>query len=136
MGRAPAGVGLAARFGDLPGVGVDGADALAVSHAVSEAVDRARRGQGPTLVVASCYRFEGHFAGDLMKYRTEEEAQPWIDRDPLTLWRHRLIGDKILDEESVVQLEQETRSVVDAAFAWAESQPDPETSEAWNDVYA
>jgi TPP-dependent pyruvate/acetoin dehydrogenase alpha subunit len=73
----------AAAYG-IPGVIVDGSDVLAVHGAVREAVDRARRGDGPTLIEAKTYRFEGHFLGDPEPYRTKEEvAQARASRDPL-----------------------------------------------------
>ena len=67
----------------IPSSNVDGMDALAVRDAVSVAAARARGGEGPTLIVAECYRLMGHFSGDSQKYRTREEVQKWRARDPI-----------------------------------------------------
>jgi TPP-dependent pyruvate/acetoin dehydrogenase alpha subunit len=74
-----------------PGWNVDGMDVLAVYEQVQTAVKHARSGDGPSLVVAECFRFEGHFSGDTMAYRDDAVAVAWRDRDPLVLFRKHLI---------------------------------------------
>jgi pyruvate dehydrogenase E1 component alpha subunit len=69
----------------IPGVRVDGFDVLAVYEAATEAVERARRGGGPTLLVTECYRFEGHYAGEPQVYRERAEVQEYIKKDPIAL---------------------------------------------------
>lgn len=120
----------------FPGVTIDGMDVLAVYDAASEAVGRARSGRGPMLIVNSTYRFAGHFSGDMMRYRTKEEAEPWLKRDPLLLFRGRLLAEGVLTEEEADELAQEAdRAIADAVeFGKRSALPDPET--AWEDLYA
>jgi TPP-dependent pyruvate/acetoin dehydrogenase alpha subunit len=120
----------------FPGSTVDGMDVLAVHAATEEAVARARSGAGPSLVVATCYRFEGHFSGDPARYRSKEEVDAWRERDPIVLHRRRLVEEGAVTEEQVDALaEKAERRVVEALeFARASPLPDPES--AWEDVYA
>ncbi len=72
----------------MPGVRVDGFDVLAVYQAAAEAVARARRGEGPTLLVTETYRIEGHYAGEPEVYRTRAEVEQWRKKDPIPRFRH------------------------------------------------
>jgi TPP-dependent pyruvate/acetoin dehydrogenase alpha subunit len=96
----------------------------AVAEVVQEAADRARRGDGPTLIEAHTYRFSGHMPGDPEVYRTAKEVEGWRSRDPLTLYRARLVQEGIAEEE-IVAVEQEVRLELDAALADAEAAPEP-----------
>ena len=125
----------AAAYG-FPGVSIDGADVFAVCSATEAAVLRARSGGGPSLVVANCYRFAGHFSGDTMKYRTKAEAEPWLERDPVRLLRDRLIDDGVITEDEAVAIGVEAQALVDEALAWAEAQPFPSSDQAAEDLYA
>ncbi len=105
---------------DIPGVTVDGQDAIAVYEVVSEAVKRARAGQGPSLVEAKTYRFRHHAEGplfDMLNYRTEEELMQWKGRDPLEILRTRLLKNSILSEAEAAQIEQNGQEDVQAAIA-------------------
>ena len=82
----------------IPGTTVDGMDVLAVFNAVSAAVDGARTGQGPTFIEALCYRFEGHFLGDGLKYRSKDELVLWQGKDPIPKWQKRLIEAGIISD--------------------------------------
>ena len=79
----------------MPGVAVDGNDVLAVWTAMREAVDRARRGDGPTLIEAKTYRTVGHHEGDPVTgtYRTQEEVDAWAKRDPVATFRKKLLEE-------------------------------------------
>jgi TPP-dependent pyruvate/acetoin dehydrogenase alpha subunit len=125
-----------ARAYGFPGVSVDGMDVIAVRDAVAEARQRAVRGEGPTLVVASCYRFAGHFSGDTQRYRTKEELQPWLDRDPVARYEERLIGSGVLTEEAAEELKLEVRQALDGALEFAVASPFPEPEQAFEDVLA
>lgn len=120
----------------MPGQRVDGVDPLTVRTAVSEAAARARAGAGPSLVVADCYRFAGHFSGDLMRYRTAEEADPWLARDPLVLWRRRLEDARLLDADEAERIEAAAHADVEVALAWAIDRPLPDPATAFDDVLA
>ncbi len=118
----------AAGYG-IPGVVVDGMDLLAVRDAATEAVERARSGQGPTLLETKTYRFAGHSKSDTGgKYRPKEEIAAWQERDPLVTWRRFLIDDGV-DEPVILQVEAEidreiedaTRHALDSAYAESEA---------------
>jgi TPP-dependent pyruvate/acetoin dehydrogenase alpha subunit len=114
----------------FPSTTVDGMDPIAVHDAVASAVSACRGGQGPSLVVATCYRFEGHFSGDAMRYRAAEEALPWRARDPLPVFRARLVDDGVITDADATALEQAVRDEIEAAVAFATSSPLPEPREA------
>ena len=115
----------------FPGETVDGMDALAVHAAVRRARARAEAGEGPSLVVADCARFAGHFSGDAQRYRTRDELAPWLERDPLVLVRTRL-G---LSEERARELTAEAERKVAEALEFATESELPEAAEAFEDVY-
>jgi TPP-dependent pyruvate/acetoin dehydrogenase alpha subunit len=120
----------------FPGQSVDGMDAVAVRAAVEEVATRARGGGGPSLVVASCYRFAGHFSGDVMQYRTDEEAAPWLERDPIRLLATRLISAGLITESGIRDLQESAEARLDEAVAYAKASPLPDPEEAWADVFS
>jgi TPP-dependent pyruvate/acetoin dehydrogenase alpha subunit len=126
--------GRARAFG-FPGESVDGMDVLAVREAVRQAADRARGGEGPTLVVATCYRFAGHFSGDTMAYRLSDESDPWVERDPVASFRHALIEQDVLEEPETEAIERDAESAVAEAIEFAKRSPFPEPETVWEDVY-
>lgn len=106
----------------LPGVQVDGNDVLAMYLATKEAIDRARAGDGPTLIEAVTYRLLMHTtADDPTRYRTEEEQADWEDRDPLKRFRAYLEGRGIWTGEWQDTLEREAKATIDAAIERAET---------------
>ena len=114
----------------IPGVRVDGFDVLAVHEAAIEAVARARRGEGPTLLVTESYRFEGHYTGEPEVYRTRAEVEEHRKLDPIQRFRKYLIdsGEATSDEVSAIDA-QVGQEIVDAIqFAKASPPPDPATS--------
>jgi TPP-dependent pyruvate/acetoin dehydrogenase alpha subunit len=120
----------------FPGVDVDGMDVLAVRQAVGEAVARARAGEGPTLVVAHCYRFDGHHVGDLENYRTDADGQSWHDRDPIPAFRARLLEAGVLDQAAADAIAAEEAARVTSAVDYAEAEPLPDPASAWEDIVA
>jgi TPP-dependent pyruvate/acetoin dehydrogenase alpha subunit len=120
----------------IPGTTVDGMDVLAVFEAVSAAVRGARSGSGPVFVEALCYRLEGHFLGDGLKYRSKDELALWHAKDPISNWRDRLIGAGILTASDTVRLTQETEDEVSQAVEFAKASPPPDPKAAWDDLYA
>ena len=119
----------------IPGVVVDGNDVLAVREATLEACNRARRGEGPTLLECKTYRHFGHFVGDPGAYREPGELEAWLERDPLILFRRYLeeqgVPAAALDELEAAVIE-EVRMAVE--FAYRSDEPAEET--ALEDVYA
>ena len=115
---------------------VDGMDAEAVYRATSEAVKRARRGDGPTLIEAITYRFKGHSMADAVVYRTREEEAAWRPRDPIVLMRERLIEGGAATEEELAQIDKDVEAVVVDAVHFAEKSPEPTVEDMHRLVYA
>jgi acetoin:2,6-dichlorophenolindophenol oxidoreductase subunit alpha len=133
MRQVTAGADIAARaeaYG-MPSARVDGNDLWAVTEAALAAAERARTGDGPTLLECQTYRHYGHSKSDPAKYRPKEELERWLERDPLTIARTRLIELGVADEE-IDATEREIRSSLDRAVeaALAASYPDPEEDAA------
>jgi pyruvate dehydrogenase E1 component alpha subunit len=119
----------------MPGVRLDGNDAMAVHEAAQDAVKRAREGEGPTLLECRTYRWRGHVgpAWDLdVGDRRRQELEEWLPRDPIPRLRSRLPGDS---RSSVDLMEQEIRADIDAAVAFAQDSPAPDPSELAQHVY-
>jgi 2-oxoisovalerate dehydrogenase E1 component len=120
----------------IPGLVVDGQDILAVWEAVSQAVARARRGEGPTLIECKTYRWYGHSRSDPRAYRTREEEEAWHKRDPIRLLERRLLDEGLATEEELKEIEERARQAIERAVAFAlEESPDPDPSELYDDVY-
>ena len=122
----------------MPGVVVDGMDAVAVYEAAGEAIQRARDGHGPTLIECKTYRFFDHVGvrGMGLKYRTDEELAEWQQRDPITLFEARLAELEILDAAAAQQVHDDTLADVRAGIEFAEASPLPDPSVLLDDVYA
>ena len=121
----------------MPGAIVDGQRVLEVREAVLEAVARARKGDGPTLIEAKTYRYRGHSRSDPRVYRTKEEEAYWHGRDPILLFKQDLIGEKVLTEKAFEALQAEVDAALAAAEKFAvEESPYPDPSEVMDDVYA
>ncbi len=120
----------------FPGVRVDGMDVLAVYEAVGEAVERARQGDGPSMIVASTYRYFGHHVGDPLNYRTREEVDEARKSDPIERFRARLLDERIVDETRLQQLEEQVNAAVEEAIEFAKNSPDPSVDILMEDIYA
>ena len=122
---------------NMPGVVVDGTDVLACYQAAREAVDRARSGEGPSLIEAKVTRLTGHSSDDQQtKYRSEEELEAEKERDPVPKFRGQLRAAGILTDEVEARLSAEITQVVDDATEFAEAEPDPDPSTAMKWVFA
>ncbi|ULQ51970.1 thiamine pyrophosphate-dependent enzyme [Flavihumibacter fluvii] len=119
----------AAAYG-IPGVKVDGNDVLAVQRVTAAAIDRARRGEGPTLIEAVTYRTVGHHEGDVLvgTYRTREELDEWITRCPIKTFREYLLSSGKSEETELSVIDQKIDQVISEALAFARSSPYPDTS--------
>ncbi len=120
----------------MPGVRVDGNDAVAVFASAAEAIDRARTGVGPMLIEAMTYRYRGHHEGDPMAYRTKEELEAWRAKDPIPRLRAWLLSRGFLTETDDQRLVAEAQAEVDAATEFARRSPWPSPDDALGDVYA
>jgi pyruvate dehydrogenase E1 component alpha subunit len=121
---------------DMPGVVVDGNDVLAVHEAVSEAVKRARNGEGPSLIECKTYRWRGHFEGDACVYREDEELDCWMEKDPLSTYEKRLVEEDILTTEKADEIQESVKKELEAAINFALESPLPEPADLTEDVYA
>lgn len=120
----------------IAGQQVDGMDVEAVYRATSEAVARARRGNGPTLIEALTYRFKGHSMADAVTYRTREEEAQWRPRDPLVVFRQRLREENVATDDELTAIEQDAQHTVDDAVHYADESPEPTLDELYSYVYA
>jgi TPP-dependent pyruvate/acetoin dehydrogenase alpha subunit len=125
----------AAAYG-MPGVTVAGTELDEVYQATLEALERARAGDGPTLLEAITYRYLGHSKSDANLYRTREEIARWRKQDPIQRFAMKLEGESLLKEDEWRELEEQARERIEEAFAKAEKEPDPEPESALEDVYA
>jgi len=120
----------------MPGVVVDGQDAIAVWLAAAEAVHRARTGHGPTLIECKTYRYYGHHQGDdPHRYRTLEEERAARDRDCIKKFREWAVADAVLTTEELDAIESKNRSLIDEAVRFAEQSPLPAAGELYTHVY-
>ncbi len=127
----------------MPGEKVDGQDPEAVYAAVSAAIGRARRGDGPSLIELKTYRMREHAEGVLLEqfaatnYRDPDEHRIWVEqRDPVKNYAAKLLSDGVLDEHAYEELQAEERQRIDDAVAFAKSSPYPDPSEAFTGVYS
>ena len=112
-----------------------GNDLMAVYKTVMKAVDRARRGDGPTLVECKTYRWHGHSEHDKASYRTEDEFLEWKSRDPIPRFELYLGQLKVLNKKIIEKTEQDIKEKIDKAVTFAEESPFPEGKDALEDVY-
>jgi len=127
---------LRAQSYGIPGVRVDGFDVLAVYQAAKEAVERARRGEGPTLLVTESYRFEGHYAGEPEVYRDRAEVQEWRKKDPIPRFRKYLLDNGVATESEVAAIEAEIKQEIAEAVKFAQESPQPDPATAMDYIYA
>ena len=120
----------------MPGVTVDGNDPLALYEAAGQAIDRARRGDGPTLLEAVTFRFCGHYFGDPSEYIPADEIAAAIAADPIPRYRQRLIEEFGVAAADLDEIDRAAQAEVDDAAEWAFEQPLPDVSELTTDVYS
>jgi len=124
----------AAAYG-MPGVVVDGNDVVAVYEVAGAAIDRARRGEGPTLIECKTYRLCGHSRSDPRTYRSKEEEALWESQDPIPNLGGRLKAMDLATDETLAAIEREVEALVDEAVAFAEESPSPQPADALNHVF-
>jgi pyruvate dehydrogenase E1 component alpha subunit len=129
-------VDRAAGYG-MPGVIVDGMDVVAIHEAATEAVNRARRGDGPSLIEAKTYRFYNHHGIQNLglKYRTDDEVEAWRTRDPIFTFEARLIEMGTATRDDIDRVWAELRADIDTAIEFAENSPVPTPDQLLVDVY-
>ncbi len=120
----------------MPGITVDGNDFSAVAEAMHLAIARARAGEGPSLVENLTYRWRGHSKSDRNRYRTKEEIEMWMGRDPIVRFRAELIAHGITDDAGADAIEAAAVADMEAGIAFAKASPAPDVSEVTRYVYA
>ena len=125
---------------NIPGVLVDGQDVLAMHEAVSHAVERARSGQGPSLVEGRTYRYYDHSLGMnrivRASYRSDEEMEHWKQRDPIDIHKKLLLSQDFATQAEIDQMEDEVKKQIDEAVEFARESPYPDPSELFDDMFA
>lgn len=120
---------------EIPGVVVDGFDVFDVYETAAEAIGRARRGEGPTLIEAKTYRYYGHFQGDMITYRTDEELARYRERDAIVALRTYLLSHGLADQATVAGIDSRVQQHVDDAWTAAKAADFPKPEDALTDVY-
>jgi pyruvate dehydrogenase E1 component alpha subunit len=119
----------------MPSKIVNGMRPESVHEAIEEAADRARRGEGPTLLDIRTYRYKGHSMSDPQKYRTKEEVAEWMEQDPIEHCLRVIQAQKWLSEKELADIDAWVKKEVEESVAFAENSPYPEPHELYEDVY-
>jgi pyruvate dehydrogenase E1 component alpha subunit len=121
----------------MPGVIVDGMDAVAVYEAATQAVARARAGHGPSFIEAKTYRYYNHHGVQIMgfKYRTDEEVDSWKARDCIDAMERDLVAQAVMTQDEIDAIRAEVQQAVDEAVEFGRDSPYPELDEMLTDVY-
>jgi pyruvate dehydrogenase E1 component alpha subunit len=120
---------------DIPGLAIDGTDVFAVYEASGEAIARARRGGGPSLIEARAFRYYGHFVGDPQTYKTKEEMEGYTARDPIILFKKRVLENDLISESELIKIDNQAKEMVEDAVRFAEESPLPAPEDCLTDVY-
>jgi len=120
---------------DVPGVIVDGQDAVAVFLAVRSAVERTRKDNQMTIIEAKTYRWYGHSRSDPREYRTKAEEKAWHQRDPITVLRGRLLGEGLCTEAQLDAIRDKANAAIEAATQFGMDSPWPNPADLAKDVY-
>ena len=125
---------------NMPGILVDGQNVEAMYEATTEAVKRARNGEGPTLIEGLTYRFEEHSLGlgrvRRGEYRTSEEISKWRERDPIGIHSQKLIDRGVLSEDEIDKIESNSKKEIEEAVEFARNSKFPEPEELFEDMWA
>jgi pyruvate dehydrogenase E1 component alpha subunit len=119
----------------VPGTRCDGMDVLDVHACVTDALRKAREDRRPQLVEAVTYRFRGHSMADPEEYRSKEDVEEWRKRDPINVFKGRLIDEGMLSEDDAEKLDQRAMERIDAAVEFADNSPFPDLDSLYDDIY-
>jgi len=125
-----------ARGYNMPAAQADGMDPLDMHRVMGEAVEHARRGEGPFFVEALTYRFRGHSMADPEMYRTRDEVREWRARDPIPAFGKRLVDGGVVGSEELQRVDEEVEEEVVAAVKFADESPPPDPSTVFDKIYA
>ena len=120
---------------DMPSEPVDAMSVEAVHMAVARAAERARAGEGPTLLEFRTYRYKGHSMSDPQKYRTKEEVDEYKHRDPVEVVKRTILEKKFATEQELEVIENKVHGQVEESVKFAEESNYPDPKEALTDIY-
>mgnify|MGYP006091667199 FL=1 len=120
---------------DIPSAPVDAMNVINVHHAVSKAANRARNGDGPSLLEFRTYRYKGHSMSDPANYRSKEELENYKDKDPIEQVKNILLNKKILSQEEIESVDKNIKEQVKKSVEFAEKSPYPNKKEIFSDIY-
>jgi pyruvate dehydrogenase E1 component alpha subunit len=119
----------------MPSFVVDGMSVEAVHEAIEEASERARNGDGPTLLDIRTYRYKGHSMSDPQKYRTKDEVEDFKGKDPILQVLNTIKENSLASDEQIKKMQDEVKQIVDESIKFAEDSPELEPHELYEDVY-
>lgn len=120
---------------DMPSKQVNGMKCEDVHEAIDEAVQRARKGDGPTFLEIRSYRYKGHSMSDPAKYRSKDEVEEYKKQDPVEVVKATILAKKYASEKQLEQIDEKIKDIVDEAVNFAEESPYPEVSELYTHIY-
>jgi TPP-dependent pyruvate/acetoin dehydrogenase alpha subunit len=120
----------------MPGRSTDGNNLVQVRTEVQKAVDLARSGGGPSLIVNDTYRWRGHSKSDRNRYRTKEEIEEWQKKDPILKFHDYCLGEKLLTKKAMETIKEQAYAAIEAARVFAEASPEPDIEALEEGVYA
>ncbi|CAM3983323.1 thiamine pyrophosphate-dependent dehydrogenase E1 component subunit alpha [Alicyclobacillus pomorum] len=121
---------------NIPGVVVNGKDVIEVYQAAAQAIQRARNGEGPTLIECLTYRNYGHFEGDAQKYKTKDERRLHVEElDAISQFRRYLVEHQVVREQELSDIDANVEQAIEHAIQFAEESSFPAEEELWTDVY-
>jgi pyruvate dehydrogenase E1 component alpha subunit len=121
---------------DMPSKAINGMDPLEVANETLEAVNRARKGDGPTLLEIKTYRYKGHSMSDAQHYRTKDEVEEYQKIDPITTVRNTILEKKFAKAEELDAIEAEVKALINEATKFAEESPFPDSQDLYKSVYS
>lgn len=129
-------ISIRAKSYGIPGVTIDGNDMVDMMNTTHEAVERARSGNGPTLIEAKTYRWKGHSKSDARLYRSRDEEKEWKEKDPIKRFKEVLIAAKVFTEEDAESIKQASKLEIEKSVEFAEASPMPTSDDLLTDVFA
>ncbi|NJK35515.1 MAG: pyruvate dehydrogenase (acetyl-transferring) E1 component subunit alpha [Oscillatoriales cyanobacterium SM2_2_1] len=120
----------------MPGYELDGMDVLTVRRYAQEAIQRARAGEGPTLLECMTYRFRGHSLADPDELRPREEKDQWFGRDPIKILAAEILSRRLATEEQLKDIDRRIQAVVDESVRFAETSPEPSPEDLYRYQFA
>ena len=116
-------------------ISVDGMDFFAVDETVKKAVKHIREGKGPFFIECRAYRYHGQYEGDPQLYKPQDEVDFYWSKDPIKLFKERVLGEKWLSEQELSRIEADVKAIIEEAFDYAEACALPELKEIYTNVY-